>query len=343
MSCAFARDARKPVLDLLEACRGADLIVAHALTYSAPIVAEQLGIRWIGTALQPMIFLSAYDPPILGPIAWLSRRRWGPKFHGRLLRFATNSLRSWAKPLDRIRREAGLPPAATHPLFAGMFSPLLNLVLFSRHLAAPQPDWPAHCVMCGFPFYDKGMNVEHGSLSPQLEAFLQSGEPPVVFTLGSSAVAAAGNFYRESFLAAKKFDIRSVLLIGRDERNRPTEPIPDHICVDDYAPYSLLFPRAGAVVHQGGVGTTGQVLRAGKPQIIVPFAHDQPDNAHRITELGCGLWLPRRKLQTDRLGAMLVQLREPRFRNKAAEIGAAVTAEDGCAAACDEIDRLFNT
>ena len=75
---------------------------------------------------------------------------------------------------------------------------------------------------------------------------------------------AAGKFYENSAKAAMELGIRAVLLIGTDPRNKPTRTLPDSICVAEYAPYSELFSRASMVVHQGGVGTTAQCLRAGQ-------------------------------------------------------------------------------
>ena len=79
--------------------------------------------------------------------------------------------------------------------------------------------------------------------------FLAAGPPPVVFTLGTSAVGAAGRFYHESAAAAARLGVRAVLLIGSFEQNRPDgEPSRD-VLVVDRAPHQLLFPRASAIVH----------------------------------------------------------------------------------------------
>jgi UDP:flavonoid glycosyltransferase YjiC (YdhE family) len=56
-----------------------------------------------------------------------------------------------------------------------------------------------------------------------------------------------------------------------------------------YVPLRALLPRAAALVHHGGIGTTAEALRAGVPQAIVPLAYDQFDNAARVEALGAGL------------------------------------------------------
>ncbi len=74
----------------------------------------------------------------------------------------------------------------------------------------------------------------------------------------------------------------------------------------NYVPFSKVLPRAAALVHHGGIGTTAQALAAGVPQLVVPFAHDQPDNAARVRRLGVGdFLLPRRY----RVGVVLQSLR----------------------------------
>ena len=79
---------------------------------------------------------------------------------------------------------------------------------------------------------------------------------------------------------------RAVLLVGTELKNSLPDPLPAGVAAFDYAPFSELFPRAAAIVHQGGVGTTAQAMRAGRPMLVVPFSHDQPDNAERVEQAG---------------------------------------------------------
>ena len=135
-------------------------------------------------------------------------------------------------------------PRARTRIFDAKHSPHLVLALFSRVLGVEQKDWPPNTLITGFCFYDA--DAGNAKLPPQLEEFLRQGEPPVVFTLGSAAVLAAGRFYELSARAAIRMGVRAVLLIGTDPRNQPRTPLPDSICVAEYAPYSELFPRAPA-------------------------------------------------------------------------------------------------
>jgi UDP:flavonoid glycosyltransferase YjiC (YdhE family) len=330
---------RKTYDDLMDAVQtggGADLLVSQVLIFAAPIVAEKTGIRWVSTELQPGIFLSAYDPPVLAPLPALAKLRGlGSTFHMTLFRFAKFTARSWGEPVRALRRELGLAPGE-NPLFEGRHSPHLVLALFSRVIGEPQPDWAENTLVTGFPFYDES----DSSLAPELARFLDEGEPPIVFTLGSWAVLDAGNFYVESIAAAQRLKKRAVLLVGNEPLNQPPEPLPKNVIAAPYAPYAKIFPRVSIIVHQGGVGTTGQALRAGKPTLVIPFASDQYDNGARIERLGAGLTIMRKQYLANRVAAKLNQLLEnPSYSERATDLARRVRTEDGVRVACDAIDK----
>jgi rhamnosyltransferase subunit B len=164
-----------------------------------------------------------------------------------------------------------------------------------------------------------------------------------VFTLGSAAVLAAGNFYEVSARAALKLGIRAVLLIGSDPRNRPQRELPSSICVAEYAPFSALFSRASMVVHQGGVGTTAQCLRAGKPMLIMPYSHDQPDNARRMRRLKVARSIQRVRYTPARVaGTLQAMLAEPAYAEQARQVAEQLSQENGLQAACDALEALYH-
>jgi UDP:flavonoid glycosyltransferase YjiC (YdhE family) len=173
--------------------------------------------------------------------------------------------------------------------------------------------------------------------------FLDAGPPPIVFTLGSSAFWVARDFYRDSIEAARALGRRALLLIGH-ERNLPTTPLADGVAAFEYAPYSEVLPRACATVHQGGVGTTGQALRAGQPTLIVPHAHDQFDNAARVARLGCGRVLPRPRYNAKTAAHELQMLLDDQnYSDRAIEVGKVVSQEQGAGVAADEIEKVLKT
>jgi UDP:flavonoid glycosyltransferase YjiC (YdhE family) len=164
----------------------------------------------------------------------------------------------------------------------------------------------------------------------------------VVFTLGSAAVLAAGDFYEVSAKAAIRLGIRAVLLIGTDPRNQLKTKLPESVCVAEYAPYSELFSRAAMVVHQGGVGTTAQCLRAGKPMLIMPFSHDQPDNARRMKRLKVARVIQRGSYKPWRVARRLkAMLANSLLAQRAESVGKLLAGEDGVRAACDALEELY--
>ncbi len=328
--------------DLDRACIGADLLLTHAAAYAGPIVAEVRKIPWLSVALQPAIFFSAYDPAVVAMAPWTRHLyKLGRWTFASMRTVADRETRRWAAPVFALRKKLGIANT-NNPVMDGVFSPLGTLTLLSKAFSQQQPDWPVNSEPTGFVFYDKrgegfGLPAEHASgLSDGLRRFLSEGPPPVLFTLGSSAVTHPGTFYAESAKAAKILGVRAVLLTGRQ-----TMPAGEGIHSEEYASYSALMPLVSAVVHQGGIGTVAQTLRAGKPMLIVPWAHDQPDNGYRLQRLGVGKVLPRRGYTASRAASALKELMKGDYANRAGQIAAALRQEDGLKAACDRVEIVL--
>ncbi len=332
------RESYEDLLAAVQADGGADLLVTGELAYAGPIVAEVTGIAWVSYVLAPFSFFSAWDPPVLPPYPLLARVQALVPGTGHLVRpFARTLTRRWCEPVYALRRELELP-AGDNPLFDAKHSDRLVLALFSRLLGEPQPDWPASTRMTGFVFYD-GSGADR-LLTPALAAFLDAGPAPLVFTLGSAAVMDPGDFYTQSARAAELLGMRAVLLVGTGATGLPAAS--PSIFIADYAPFSELFPRASLLVHQGGVGTTAQALRAGKPMLIMPYSHDQPDNARRMRRLGVARVIHRERYTAVRAAnAIRELLTQQKYTAWAAEAAHALDAEDGVTAACDALERAM--
>jgi UDP:flavonoid glycosyltransferase YjiC (YdhE family) len=328
--------------DLLAAVEGADLLLTHPLPFVGPVVAQKTGVRWVSSVLAPGSFLSNYDPPVppqFPPLHKLTAR--SPAFSRSVMWLARKKLDPMFEPVYRLRAELGLPRGES-PLIEGQHSPTRVLALYSRVLGGPQPDWPPNVLITGFCFYDRRDRPgDPAGLPREMEEFLEAGEPPVVFTLGSSAFWVAKDFYRDSISAAHELGVRALLLIG-DERNRPAEGLPDGMAAFEYAPFGKLLPRALCVVHSGGVGTTGQALRSGRPAVVVPHAFDQFDNAERVARTGAGRVLARPKYNAKTAARELrALLGDASYISRAAEVGRQVRAEDGAASAADAIEEVL--
>ncbi len=318
-----------------------DLLITHPLTFAGPLIAEKRALPWMSVALAPASFMSAHDPFVFPQAPFISRLQpvLGPVWYRKLLDVIQKVPYHLTDEVRALRPEIGLPTSTADPLFGGQFSPFGALALFSSALGTPQPDWHPETVQTGFCFYDK---LSAGSgLTPETEAFLRAGDPPVVFTLGSAAVMDAGAFYTVSADAAGNIGRRAILLTGKDDRNIPAS-LPEGVIAVPYAPYSELFGRCAAIVHQGGVGTTGQSLRSGRPQLVVPHGFDQPDNANRMVQRGVGRTLGRFSYTVPGVARELsALLSDGRYGERAAKLGEQVRGEDGVRAACDAIEAVL--
>ena len=327
---------RESYADLLPAVSGADLLVTHPAAPAGPLVGRKTGIPWISTVLAPLSFFSAYDPPMPPFWQWFNKLSiFGPGVMGFLLRTMKSTYK--AKAITAFRDELGIEDYG-NPMFEGQHSPALILALFSKVFAQPQPDWPKQTAITGFCFYDGNHDTQ---IPVELTRFLDNGPPAIVFTLGSSAVWVARDFFKESIQAAKRLGRRAVLLIG-DERNLP-HSLPEGVIALDYVPYQSLLPKACAVVHHGGVGTTSQGLLAGVPTLIVPFAFDQADNAEHARKVGASKTLYRNKYFAPRVASELdTLLHQPSYASRAMAASRELKQENGPARATDLIEQVLS-
>ncbi|MEP6883373.1 MAG: glycosyltransferase [Gammaproteobacteria bacterium] len=332
--------------DMMMATADADLVLASSLAFGARLAAEKRGIPWIAVVLQPMMFLSSYDPPVLPGFNWLSAalRGLGPAATRRALWLLKKAVNTVFAPLHALRAELQLPPVSEDPLFDGQFGAAGAIGLYSRLLGDVRPDYPQPTTIVGFATFDS----EHGlaaGIDPNLAAFLDAGSAPLVFTLGSLMINRPGSFYRESVIAARSLGRRAVLLAGDQTAAELAHLNSPQAFVCPYAPHSQLFPRAVAIVHHGGIGTLAQALRAGRPQLIVPYFADQLDNAVRATRLGVAQWLA-----PDRYRAATASrdidhlLGAASYLARARQVGDSVAAEDGAEGAArivlDTLEQL---
>ena len=318
----------------------ADLLVSHPLSFAVRLVAEKRGLPWRSTILAPLSLMSAIDPPLFPPAAFLlGIRKLGVAPYRAVFGLAKRYAGRWEAPLHQLRADLGLPPMGCYAQFEGQYAPAGNLALFSRVLATPQADWPRNTTLCGFSRFDGGVMAPE--VQRELDAWLAAGPPPIVFTLGSSVSMAATTFFTQAVQCAAALKHRALLITGQ-EPAQLNEAIAASgiqagmIKVFRYLPYSAMFSRAAVNVHQGGVGTLAQALAAGKPQLITPVAFDQPDNAKRTVALGVARTIPFQKLKVRAMTAALQDLLEGgNYVLCAATVAKIIAEEDHAAHAVD--------
>lgn len=311
-----------------------DVVVHHHILPSAAWAADKIGVPSVPVVLAPMLWFSKGD--IVSPMEG-SAVNPGPIARWFWRTLAPTGVRfQLDRPMRPILREFGLPKDT--PLFYNITrGGALNLGMWSPHFRGPCPGDPPNGVICGFPWHDR-----HGAqegVPEEVEKFLNDGEPPILFTLGTAAVHVSGDFYEHAAEACRLLGRRGLLLVG-PKRPAPRN-MPKGTRAFEYVPFSSVMPRCAVNVHHGGIGSTGQALRAGRPTLVIPHAHDQFDNAARLKRLGVSETLPRGRVTGERLARVLRRvLDQHEIEVKAAQLGVRVGGENGSGTAAALIGEL---
>ena len=312
---------------------GRTVVAASGIAFGARIAHERLGVPLATVHLQPIMLRSVIRPACFGfPDMIGSLPRPLRRLYLRAVdRFLIDPL--LAGETNTFRAELGLPPVSR--LFNHwMHSPQLIIGLFPEWYAPQQPDWPPHVALTGFPLWDEG---EMASPSPGLEEFLAAGEPPIVFTAGS-AMTQGERFFQVSAEICRTTGRRGIFLTQFPEQLPTT--LPGGVRHFDYIPFSAVLPRAAILVHHGGIGTTAQAIAAGVPQLVVPSAHDQPDNAIRIRRLGLGEFLLPGSYTTANVVKLLPYLTTSRIGQNCRRRAAQMSVDRPLETTCRLIEEL---
>ena len=268
------------------------LIVASPFAMAAKLAAEVWGIKLVQLHLAPSMFRSLRDTAQVGSVPMNDNM---PAWYKKLVWWIADSFfidPYVKKELNSFRRELGLKPVS-RILKNWAFSSCLNAAVFSSHISVKQPDWPMPAEVFDFFLYDGDEQVP-----AEAGDFLSRGTPPVVFTFGTAFRFGIKDF-EQSVKALKMLDARGIFLTS-EKKNIP-EGLPDTIRAFSFLPLGKILPSCSAIIHHGGIGTLGQALKAGIPQLIRPMAYDQFDNAYRITTRKLGNYILARQYTADRL------------------------------------------
>jgi len=318
-----------------EACSDADLILhSFLMTSTGQLVSHLNGVPQVSAQIFPVLCPSRYFP---SPGVNLPRSY--PALNW-LTHWLTNQIYfSGGRMLyDMARRNQDNLPHPGHWLDDpgyGRRKPILFAI--SPTVLPKPPDWGPLAFITGY----WPLNSPPGFTPPaDLERFLDSGPPPVYIGFGSMIHGNPVWLTQTVLQAVKDAGKRAVLSPGwggLDSNNLPSEvfPLPS-------LPFSWLFPRLAAAVHHGGAGTTAACMRAGIPQVIVPFIADQPFWAQRMHALGVAPGpVPLRGLNSEKLArAISATVNNPEMRHKADVLGQQVSAEEGISNAAQIVQRV---
>ena len=307
------------------------ILVANPGVLATRLVQEKLGCPMASLLLQPGLLPSSMAPPEMA--GRLTIPTWLPHLFRKFYWLGVDAagyllVAPW---LNRVRSALGLAPVRR--LFRWWLSPERVIALFPEWYAAPQSDWPPQLQLAGFGTFDGDTRP----LPADVREFCEAGSPPVAFTLGTGMTHAA-RFFRAAVAACETLGARGILLTRFS--NLIPSPLPSTMRHCAFAPFRQLLPLCGAVVHHGGVGTTAASLAAGCPQLVLPLAWDQPDNAARVEKLGVGIALGSRQRTAGHIARALARLITPEIQNRCRVFAERSTNVNGLEVAAGLIESM---
>lgn len=283
---------------------GPTIVIAHPFGVPAAVMAREQGVvsAVVGCYLAPSTLRTCHGEVRLGPTKMPD---WFPMSWRRALWRFTE--KGWIDPVAlkhiNARRSAlKLPPVSDSFLGHMENAPDLLVTLFPAWFGPTMPDWPKHLLEGDFQLFDA---EPPDNFTPELAAFLATGDKPLVFTPGTGNLHAQA-FFKSALTAVNRLGRRAIFLTK--ERAQVPAQLPGTVLWQPYVPLSSLLPHTAALIHHGGIGTTAEALRAGVPQLIVPFGWDQYDNGARVAALGVGNVIHASRLRAGKLVQVLQEL-----------------------------------
>src|SRR5919109_2839236 len=263
-----------------EACQDADLIL-HTFTHvvGAHTLACEKNIPDIHIQTFPMFTPTGDYPNITMPHGM-------PSVFNRFTHQLSAKITWWTSRIgfERVRRRAGLVKRKLYWPFeqASPRPPTPILCAWSPSVLPASNDWPPRVHVTGYYFFP----LDNSYRPPaKLISFLERGKPPVCISFGSMVNRHKEKIDRIVREALKQTANRGIILSGWGGMQQPSS---EKLLYLEAAPHDWLLPRCKTVIHHGGAGTTAAGLRAGIPNIVVPFLGDQPFWGARVHAIGAG-------------------------------------------------------
>ena len=318
-----------------EACKDSDLIV-HTLMHAigAHTLAREMNIPDIHIQLFPMFTSTGDYPNVTLPDLRL-------RSLNRLTHDITRRMTVWASRtgFEQVRRHAGLSKRKLYSPFDNnpFHPPTPILCAWSPRVLPASSDWLSNVQVTGYLFANSDNTYQP---MIELQRFLDTGAAPVCVSFGSMMNRDAEKIDQIVRESLRQTEYRGIILTGWGGAKNTSS---NDFLYLDAAPHRWLLPRCQMVIHHGGAGTTSAGLRAGIPNIVVPFAADQPFWANRVHAIGAG---PKpvsvKKLSVENLTASIVEAANPVLRKRAQNIGQDLRNEDGVGKAVELIEKYFN-
>lgn len=324
-----------PAMTDLIARQKPDVVACHILEFGGILAAIQNHIPYATLSPTPMGWFGISQP---GHLNYSSMPLWIRRTQARIIRFLMNIAYRYQMQRYCQKRQIPNPVKQIEDMYKRAS---VNLGFWSERLRPKASDDPPTSQICGF------VRDEHIKDWPDVPESIQKlfslDRRPVVVGLGSTASLHGADIFRRAAQACRSLDW-PCLLIGKN-----TEPFADpdkNIAAVDFAPYGWVFPRAGLVIHHGGVNTTAETLRSGVPGLVIPHAYDQFDNAIRTQQMGLARRLRTRQVKSPVFFSTIQTiLNDARMHDCASAFSRQLQAEpDGADIAADAmIQAIGNT
>lgn len=316
-----------------EACTGTDLII-HTFSHAvgAHTLAREMKVPDIHIQTFPMFTPTGDYPNIALPDLKI------PLFN-RITHTVSQKITWWTSKVgyEQVRRRAGLPKRKLYFPFDNdpPRPPTPILCAWSPSILPPSTDWDANVHVTGYYYFD--LNTHYQPTS-ELQDFLNSGDAPVCVSFGSMVNRDAEKIDRTVREALKNSGQRGIVLSGWGGVKYSSSK---DLLYLDAVPHDWLLPQCKMIVHHGGAGTTSAGLRAGVPQVIVPFMADQPFWARRVYKMGVGTQpMLVKHLSVECLSQTMLEAESKVIRERAQLIGQRIRSEDGVGQAIKWIESV---
>jgi sterol 3beta-glucosyltransferase len=318
-----------------EACSDADLII-HSFTHlvGAHTLAREMNIPDIHVQPFPMFTPTGDYPSVALPDLRL-------RSLNRLTHILSQKITLWTTKsgFEQVRRRAGLPKRKLYwPFDDDPLRPRTPILCaWSPSVIPPSSDWSPRVHVTGYYFFP----LENGyQPTAELDSFLKAGKPPICITFGSMVNRDRKRIDWIISDALNQTNNRGITLSGW---GGVTNQSSGNMLYLEAAPHDWLLPKCKMVIHHGGAGTTSAGLRAGIPNIVVPFTADQPFWGKRVQAIGAG---PKpvlaKTLSVEKLIRAIAEADSESLRERAQAIGQEISCEDGVGHAVKLIGKYSN-
>ncbi len=323
------------ISDGINAARNSDLIVFTPVYHVGYHVAEKLKKPVIKTSYVPYTPTKEFSNPFLKPL---------PKIFSKAS-YLISQFFEWQiikNNINRLRKEVlGLEKITITGMLRKQHKEKMPIIYGFSENVIPRPhDWPEWIQISGYWFLK---DLEEYSPYEELKEFLEGGEEPLYFDIGSLGVY-SNDIIIKTVTALAKTKYRIIANPGKSDIKNKIQNN-NIFFVDSSVPHAWILPRVKAVISHGGPSTVASILRAGKPLAIIPIYGDHKFWARKVYELKVGTQpMPLKKLDEK----LIIETAENLMNNNelianAKRLGEKIRSEKGIEKAVELIEKYYNS